>query len=390
MALHGGRDAYPRRPLSFRPDAPRWNVVVLCSESLRADALVPELMPATWRLAGEATRFTQHVSGGDGTRMGVFGLFYGLPGPYWFRFLDENRGPVLLRALLDRGYEVRGYTSDDFTYPEFDQTVFADVARADLSEGGEGYGWQRDRQQVSHILDFLAQRDRARPFLLYMFFESPHAPYRFPPETAVRTPYLPELDYVTMDVQRDIAGIRNRYWNSVRHLDTQVERVLAGLREQGLLDSTIVVVTGDHGEEFLETGRWGHNSEFTEEQIRVPFVLWVPGRPPAVVSRLTSHLDVPATLLSLLGTTNPPSDYSLGRSLLGGRPDPYVLVGDWSRVAYVDAQGKASFPMSPADWFEQHVTDRADAPLPDPGGFLRARSAVFARVLGDLGRFTRR
>ena len=192
-----------------------------------------------------------------------------------------------------------------------------------------------------------------------------------------------------MDLQRDIGKIRNRYWNSVRHLDTQLERVFAALEERGLLDSTLVVVTGDHGEEFLEKGRWGHNSEFDEEQIRVPFVLYVPGRAPAVVDRLTSHLDLPATLLGLLGVQNPPGDYSLGQSLLGNAPHDYVLVSDWSRVAYVDADGKATFPMEPQSWFRQQVTDRRDAPLPDPGDWLRAHGRTFARVLSDLARFTR-
>ena len=386
--LGDSRLAYPRRPLVFEPGAPRWNVVVLCAESLRADALDPELMPATWRFAEGATRFTGHVSGGNGTRMGVFSLFYGLPGPYWFKFLDQNRGPVLIRALLDRGYDVRGFTSDKFSYPEFDQTVFADVGRDHLREGGAGEGWERDRAQVGSIVSFLEQRDRAQPFFVYMFFESPHAPYRFPPETAVRTPYLSDLDYLTMDLQRDIGKIRNRYWNAVRHLDTQLERVYAALEAQGLLDSTIVVVTGDHGEEFLEKGRWGHNSEFDEEQIRVPLVLHVPGRAPAAVDRLTSHLDVPATLLALLGAQNPPGDYSLGTDLLAGPPHPYVLVSDWSRVAYVDGEGKATFPIEPQGWFKQVVSDRRDTPLADPGAWLRARSGAFAHVLSDLARFT--
>ena len=388
-ALGDSSLVYPRSPLAFRPDASRWNVVLLCAESLRADALDPELMPATWRFAGRATRFTQHVSGGNGTRMGVFSLFYGLPGPYWFKFVDQNRGPVLVRALLDRGYQVRGWTSDKFSYPEFDRTVFADVDRSQLREGGSGPSWERDRAQVASMLAFLAQRDRSQPFFVYMFFESPHAPYRFPPETAVRTPYLADLDYLRMDLQRDIGKIRNRYWNSVRHLDTQLERVFAALEEQGLLGSTLVAVTGDHGEEFLEKGRWGHNSAFDEEQIRVPFVLYVPGRAPAVVDRLTSHLDLPATLLGLLGVQNPPGDYSLGQSLLGNAPHDYVLVSDWSRVAYVDGEGKATFPMEPQSWFRQQVTDRRDAPLPDPGDWLRAHGRTFARVLSDLARFTR-
>src|SRR4030095_12363055 len=100
-----------------------------------------------------------------------------------------------------------------------------------------------------------------------------------------------EMNYATMDLERDMGLIKNRYINSCRHLDTQIERILKYLDEKGLMSSTIVLITGDHGEEFMEHGRWGHNSTFSEEQIRVPFVLWVPGRQPEEVNRMSSHLD---------------------------------------------------------------------------------------------------
>jgi membrane-anchored protein YejM (alkaline phosphatase superfamily) len=387
--LGKGDLVYPLHPIAFRPGAPRWNVLILCSESLRADALDPELMPATWAFARQNIRFTHHLSAGNGTRMGVFGLFYGLPGPYWFRALNQQQGPVLVDALQDRGWEVRGYTSDDFTYPEFDRTVFADVDRSKLREGGSGKSWQRDRVQTAEILDFLAHRDHARPFFVYAFWESPHARYDFPPESVIRRPYLESFNYVTMDLPRDIHLIQNRYWNSVHHLDSQLARVLDALRTEGLLDSTIVVITGDHGEEFLEHGHWGHKSAFTEQQIHVPLVLHVPGRGPAVIDRMTSHLDLPATVLAALGATNPPADYSLGNDLLGGPARHWTLVSDWNRVAYVDGSGKVAFPMEMPLFHRERVTDRRDLPVGDPGAWMRARTAVFGRVVAALARFTR-
>jgi membrane-anchored protein YejM (alkaline phosphatase superfamily) len=387
VGLGRGQLAYPLHPLTFRADAPRSNVLVLCAESLRADALTPEQMPATWQFAQRGLRFEQHLSGGNGTRMGVFGLFYGLPGSYWFRFLNAKRGPALVRALLDRGYDVRGFTADDFSYPEFDQTVFADLGPAQLREGVPGKSWERDRAMAEEIVEYLEQRDPDRPFFLYAFFESPHARYDFPPETAVFEPYLRSFDYVTMNLERDIDAIHNRYRNSVRHLDTQYQRVLRALEERGLLSSTLVVITGDHGEEFLENGRWGHNSAFSEEQIRVPLLLSLPGGEHGVVDHLTSHLDLPATLLEALGVENPPEDYSLGHSMLSGPPRRWALVSDWSQVEYVDGEGKVTFPMRAASLLRQRVADRADAPLADPSGYLGARTASFAQVMTQIGRF---
>jgi membrane-anchored protein YejM (alkaline phosphatase superfamily) len=305
--------------------------------------------------------------------------------------LNAERGPVLLGELQRRSYDVRGFTADDFSYPEFDRTVFAGLDRAQLHEfGGKAPSWQRDRAMVGEIVDYLDGRDPSRPFFLYAFFESPHARYDFPEETAVYKPYLESFDYVTMDLERDIDKIHNRYRNSVRHLDTQYERVLAELTARGLLDSTIVVITGDHGEEFMEHGRWGHNSAFTEQQIRVPLVLLAPGLAPGVVDRPSSHLDVPATLLGLLGVESPASDYSFGQSLLRGPERRYSLVSDWQTVTYVDSEGKVEFPMRAASFLKRPARDRSDGPLPDPAKFLRLRSAVFAEVLGDMSRLSAR
>ncbi len=391
VGLGHARLAYPRRAIELTPGA-RPNVVVLCAESLRADMLTPEIMPATWAFAERATRFTHHLSGGNGTRMAVFSLFYGLPGNYWFKFLDLNRGPVLLHTLADAGYQIEAWTSDKFSYPEFDQTVFAEVPKAHLHEGltdPPKPSWVRDREGVTQLLDFLDHRDRDRPFFTYFFFESPHARYEFPPETVIRQPYLAELNYVTTDLEKNMPLIWNRYVNSVHHLDTQIARVLEYLTQSGLLSDTIVIVTGDHGEEFMEKGRWGHGSGFTEEQIRVPLVLFVPGRAPAVVDRMTSHLDVPATLMALVGVTNPPTDYSLGEDLLAPRARSYALVSDWSKVVYVDDAGKVTFPMKVAGFFQQAVTDRNDAPVADASAFLRDRMPAFREILGNLGRFAR-
>ena len=394
LQREGARLAYPLHPVVLPADGPRPNLLVLCAESLRADALDPELMPATWRLAERSSRFTRHLSSGNGTRMGVFGLFYGLPGSYWFPFLDRHQPPVLLSALAGAGYGIEAFTADKFSYPEMDQTAFAGLSKAHLHEAArhgapKRPSWQRDREQVSKLIDFMERHDRSRPFFAYLFFESPHARYEFPPESVIRRPYLESFDYVTTDLARDMPLIRNRYLNSVHHLDSQIARVLEYLETSGLAESTVVLVTGDHGEEFLEKGRWGHNSAFSEEQIRVPFVLHVPGRAPEVVERMTSHLDVPATLLGLAGAASPPSDYSLGSSLLGPELRRWALVSDWGRMLYVDDGGKASFPMSLSAFFRQELVDRQDQPVADREAFMQARLPALHELMGELGRFSR-
>jgi len=388
MKAHGQGLHYPLAEIRQGPHE-RWNVVWLVSESLRADSLDPEIMPATWAFAQESTRFTHHYSSGNGTRMGMFGMFYGLYGPYWFPFLEETHGPVLMDVLRKDGYRMSAYTSAAFSYPEFDHTIFAQFASDELHARQTPLGWRSDRRNTAEFLDEIDRSDPSRPFFQFFFFESPHAPYAYPPETAIRAPALEDMNYATLDLERDMPLIRNRYLNACRHLDTQVARILDHLREKGLLDRTIVVITGDHGEEFMEKGRWGHNSAFTEEQTRPPLVIHVPGRAPETIDRMTSHLDLPATVLGLLGVENPASDYSLGHDLFGPDRRDYTVVSEWNDVAYVDADSKVVFPTRLYGYANQVVTDARDGAVADKDAVLRAHLPQFTEVLRDLGRFRR-
>jgi hypothetical protein len=73
--------------------------------------------------------------------------------------------------------------------------------------------------------------------------------------------------------------------------------------------------------------------------------------------------------------------------MLSGPPRRWALVSDWSQVEYVDGEGKVTFPMRAASLLRQRVADRADAPLADPSGYLGARTASFAQVMTQIGRF---
>ncbi|OKY74195.1 MAG: hypothetical protein BM485_15285 [Desulfobulbaceae bacterium DB1] len=383
----GGRLTYPLVALQVtKPEKP-FNVVWLVAESWRADMLNAEVMPGTWSFAEKSLVFKEHYSGGIGTRMGMFTMFYGLYGPYWFRFLDERRSPVLMDTILQQGYQLSMYTSAKFSYPEFDKTIFAGVAAESLHEAKKGAGWERDRQNVTDMLSFIEGRDPSRPFMTFMFFESPHARYYFPPEDAIRKEYLADFNYATMSPERDMDLIFNRYINSCHHLDSQIARVLDSLEREGLLDSTIVLITGDHGEEFLEKGHWGHNSNFTEEQLRVPLILHIPGRNHEKITRMTSHLDIAPTVLGLLGMESPAEKYSQGHDLLSGPERQFTIAGDWSRISYIDKEFKAVFPFSNKGLSRSRFTTKDDKELADPDIFWRGHKDVVVNAMKELNTF---
>jgi len=136
----------------------------------------------------------------------------------------------------------------------------------------------------------------------------------------------------------------------------------------------------------MEKGRWGHHSAFSEEQIRVPLILHVPGVAPAVVDRLTSHLDLPATVLPRLGVKNPSADYCLGFDLVSGPPREWVMVSGWTEVVFIDGEYKAVFPVKSYNMAKREVTTSNDAPA-DKSAFLSTRRDKVIQFLADIKRF---
>ena len=110
----------------------------------------------------------------------------------------------------------------------------------------------------------------------------------------------------------------NRYRNSAYWTDGELARVTGYLKEKGLLENTIVVVSSDHGEEFNDNklNYWGHNGNYTDAQIKVPLIVHWPGKAGRLVDAVTSSADLTATLIpEALGCTNPTTDYTTGESL---------------------------------------------------------------------------
>ena len=389
LAVSSGALNYPLNPLVVEKPAKPLNIVWLVAESLRWDMLDAEVMPSTWSFAKGATRFTRHFSGGNGTRVGVFTMFSGIPGNYWFPMLAERRGAPIIDVLKAQNYQMSLYTSAKFSYPEFDATIFSQLPSEILHEApGAAQGWENDRINVGKMLDFIGKRDRGRPFFTFMFFESPHARYYFPPESVIRTPYPDDINYFTLSREQlsvQAPLIKNRYYNSVHHLDSQFKRVFDYLKQEQLLDSTVVIVLGDHGEEFMEKGRWGHNSSFVDEQVRTPFVLWVPGMSPRVYEGMSNHMDVVPTVMPLLGVKNPKRDYTTGVDLLTDEIREYSVLAEWSSTAYIDNEVKISMSSTQ----NPRVTTADDQVLSakEQDEWFAKKTRALAAMMEELGRY---
>lgn len=335
---------YPLQPLRCQsPQRP--NVLMVVLESLRHDALTPQIMPNTSALAASARVYDRHFSTGNATRYGLFGLLYGLPGGYWQSMLDEQRGSQLFKVLGQQGYDLHLYGSAPMYSPEFDRTAFADV-RDQLHQGPPGLGSEgRDSSIVASLQkDIRASQAAHTPWFGFVFLDSTHAPYHMPAGyPPLATPMAQEIDFLRFGPDHDPAPELNRYRTAVHYADSLVGTLLDDLRAQGLDQNTIVLVTGDHAEEFndLKLNYWGHNGNFSDYQLQVPFVLHWPGQASGHETRTSSHEDwVPTLMRHALGCENALSDFSTGQDLLAEPAGERALVVEsWSQRAVRHGNG---------------------------------------------------
>ena len=118
----------------------------------------------------------------------------------------------------------------------------------------------------------------------------------------------PGINYKTsknmkMNVARQKKAV-GAYFASVAYMDAQVGKVLRALKENGLEENTIVIFTSDHGYHLGEHDFWAKVS-LLEESTRVPLIIHVPGKKPAVCSSFAELLDLYPTLSSLCGLDVP-------------------------------------------------------------------------------------
>jgi hypothetical protein len=397
VELSGVRMRYPLLHPEPAADGPRPNVLLLVVDCLRYDMLSEEVAPNAHAFAsGPGARvFEDHVSGGNSTRFGLLSLLYGLHGSYWFPILEEGTSPVLVDVLLDAGYEFGIFSAASQNYPELRATAWSRVPEAVHDDFPSVESWRRDAESSAALIEWLGERAAgAEPFFGFLLLDSAHQPYSHPPAPQPFQPSAPDIDYLKMGQNEGpdpdtLVRVFNRYRNAVHHADACLGRVLRSLEELGLAEDTLVVITGDHGEEFRECGFYGHTSAFTSPQVHVPFVLRGPGVAPGVERLPTAHYDLPATILELLGCD--PSQralYTLGASLFAPPPERRRVLSGWNELGLWVPGAILRVPLS-GYAFDIEVYDRGWHLIPEDAALLGQEHAALETLGEECNRFLR-
>ena len=233
------------------------------------------------------------------------------------------------------------------------------------------------------------------PLFGFILLDSPHQTYSHPPDATPFEPSAPELDYLALTrnegpLPDQLVAVVNRY---KQRGPPQRTPSPAGCSTRSpprrAFENTIVLVTGDHGEEFLECGFFGHTSAYTLPQVGVPFVLRGPGIEPGRELRPTSHLDFAPTVLEMLGANPAGRDaWTLGDHLFDPPPDRRRVMGGWNELGVWTPSGILRVPLSLLP-FHIEVYDYDWNVVLDDVEVLEAESETLERLAAECNRFLR-
>ncbi len=342
---------------SYAPAA--LNLVLVTLDTLRADRLPAYgyagiATPALDAIAREGVRFDHAATTVPFTLPAHSSILTGVYPPR--HGVRENVGyvlpegvPTLAERLAAAGYATGGFVSAfvldgrwgigrgfDHYFDDFDPAAL---------EGANLASAQRDgAETTAAAIAWLEARPTDKPFFLWLHLYDPHDPYTPPEPFASRYPGRP-------------------YEAEIAYTDELVGRLAAALETRGLLDTTAVVVTGDHGEGLGDHGEQFHGFFVYDTTVRVPLLLRLPKAELAgrVVETAVSHVDLVPTFLELAGL--PPATDLDGRSLVAqaaaAEPDP-------TRAVY----SESLYPLLHYGWAPLRALRRGDrkyiqAPLPE-------------------------
>jgi arylsulfatase A-like enzyme len=398
-----GKGAGPFAPASVTFPAPR-NVILIVIDTLRADHLScygypRKTSPHIDRLAAEGALFEYAIVQKPSTSPSVATILSGTypftHGIYTVRDWLPDKVLTLPEILRTRGMRTGGVVTNVNLSRAFNfQQGFDDYFEVGTTEGPSD-----SAPATKAALDWIDQV-KDGPFFLYLHYLDPHAPYTPPPpfrgtfagdawsdlyhgpEPPIGPTYLGEIhkESVIENGSRDVDLYVQRYDEEILYVDSAIGRLFERLRVLGLDESTLVMLTSDHGESLGEHKFFfGHGHVPFEDNVRVPLIVWYP---PGVaggqrVGTIVESVSIVPTVLDALRVDYPVKfeGPSLWRHLPPGAPD-----GD--AVAFIEVR-------KTKDTLMNSIRTPRWKLIHNPAGIDLARDPLRVRTLLDARRLER-
>jgi arylsulfatase A-like enzyme len=377
LALWGAPVVRQRRPTDAAAGGRPQTVLLIQGDTLRKDHLdvyggERPTAPTLRRLAEEGALFQHAITQTSWTKAATPAILASLyPSTHGVHQLPDRlpfSAHTIAELFREGGYATVSFSSTAFTgqFTNLHQG-FEELHELESAAGRTGpRGAKTSREYVDRLVDWLDSH-RDVPGFVYLHLMDPHAPYEpnRPYDTMwadpkgreeylrqqevlkkfIKDPFLAgrgmatreELVAAGLDPEAFIRYSKDWYDGSIRGMDAEIARLVERLESLGLRDRSVIAFYSDHGEEFHDHGRMWHGQGLYGEMIRVPLILWAPGRVPGglTVEEPVQLIDVMPTLLEMSGLPVPGA--AQGQSLRpllasgGSRAGVSAAGGGWKR-----------------------------------------------------------
>ncbi len=288
------------------------HVFLVILEGIRADVIRPGVAPNLVAFQDRSITFAQAIANGNATHYGWYAIVNSRFPLWWETYRDSGRllGSAALLAMKRAGFAIRVHTAKDLSYLQSKRIMFGDLQPLYdyLSDHPDIPPPEQDVRVLEKLIEMgLAVGPDERTMNL-VFWDSSHFPYRWPEGMEGEfTPYVgtplegPPLGVAQKLSETDRPRIFNRYLNTTRFADWLFGRLVTALEGSGLLEESMIVVVGDHGQQFMEHGFMMHGHTLYNEDLHVPLAISVPGLAPGRREVVASQVDIMATILDAVG-----------------------------------------------------------------------------------------
>jgi len=330
------------------------NLILITIDSLRADHVSclgysKKTTPNLDYLSSNSALFSQAISVGPGTPEAFIPILTSTyPQMYGGELYITNRRTTVAQVLKEHGYHTAAFHSNPFLSPYLGYHKGFDTFDDSIQKGGHESLASRTEELARSIMgtksklykvlvQIYAATVTAKPcikaevlnkkaiswlydnpnnFFLWMHYMDVHGPYYS--RRRIISPFerlrVYNLNNKKTPTPEEINELIDLYDGEINYVDEMIGSFLRILKQSHILENTFVIITADHGDEFMEHGHFGHYAFLYDELIRVPLIIIGPELEGQVISQQVSLLDLAPTMLDMFKIEKPKA--FLGNSLL--------------------------------------------------------------------------
>lgn len=307
------------------------NIFIFVVEAFRKDYLTNEITSAIHSFKEDNISPDVTLSAANATQISWYSIFHSNYPVYWSSANKTTKeGSIPLHILKKLGYKINVFSSAEMTYFHMDSLLFGKKSSLvdnfnDFSSISKNPS-QRDKLAIEALKKEVSKDSNKNSNVFLIFLDSTHSEYSWPKDFKPKfLPFADKINYITLSQsKKDLELIKNRYKNALNYIDHLFNDFLTTIKNNNSYDDSIIVLTGDHGEEFFEEKSIFHASQLNDFQIKVPIIFKLLKKNQKCVKPV-SHIDIFPTILNELLPKENFNNYFDGKSIFSKEFSSYII-----------------------------------------------------------------